>query len=299
MSRQAKTTAEIGVALALSERSVRNTVTAFNKAGIESVPHASVSGRPRRLASVSSAAIEQVIAESPRDYAIDSDYWSLETLAAVLSKSLGIEDLSADTLGREMRRRGLDWLRAKREHARSGVRRATMDARVEGQDAQRSLAVSPSKASRDSESSIYADRLLSADEQETYDAVIGNLRSEFSVCGGIEEMHIQLAAVYFLRLAQSQAIEDWDKAEHLDRMLKNHLTELRAAKKKQETQLTRTTHYSQADWATELLEKLAAAEASAESSETNGVSASDMSSDDISALIDKSYTEWKASKESQ
>jgi len=231
MSKDGKTTGEIGAEFGLSERSVRNSVVAFNKAGVQSVPRAPVSGRPRRLACVSNAAIEQIIASSPRDHEIVSDYWSLESLAAVLGKNFGIENLSADTLSREMKRRGLDWLQAKREHGASIVRPTTMDAPAEQHDTRLTTAP-PGQSPRDSKSSVYAGKLLSEDEQDTYDAVIENLRREFSVCGGIEEMHIQLAAVYFLRLAQAQADEDWGKAEHLDRMLKNHLTELKAAKKK-------------------------------------------------------------------
>ena len=296
MSSQGKPTSEIGAALALSERSARNMINAFNKTGIQSVPRARVSGRPRRLASVPTAVIQQVVMDSPHDHGMDSDYWSLEALAAVLGKDLGIESLSADTLGREMKRRGLDWLQTKREHACSKVQDSTMDAQ-----AKRRHTPQPTTASADqtlclSESRVYSDRLLSAGERETYEAVIGNLRKEFSACGGIEEMHIQLAAVYFLRLAQAQAAEDWSKAEHLDRMLKNHLMELRAAKKKQETQVARSDGGSPAEWATELLERLAAEETSDEKDEVDGVSTSDPSSDDMGALVEKSYAKWKESR---
>lgn len=147
MSKQGKTTGEIGAELGLSERSARNIVAAFNKAGIESVPRALVSGRPRRLVGVSSADIEQVVADSPRDHEIDSDYWSLESLATVLGKSLGIENLSADTLGREMKRRGLNWLQVKREHVRIKCK-ATIDARAEQQGAPCPSAVSLSISRR-------------------------------------------------------------------------------------------------------------------------------------------------------
>jgi len=117
MSSQGKTTAQIGAALSVSERAARNGVAAFNRAGIESVPRAPVTGRPRRLADIPTEAIDQVVADSPRNHGIDTDYWSLRSLAAVLCEGFGLESLSADTLGREIRKRGLDWLQAKQTRA--------------------------------------------------------------------------------------------------------------------------------------------------------------------------------------
>ncbi len=64
MSSQGKSTAQIGVALSVSERAARNGVAAFNRTGIESVPRAKATGRPRRLADIPTEAIDQVVADS-------------------------------------------------------------------------------------------------------------------------------------------------------------------------------------------------------------------------------------------
>jgi hypothetical protein len=104
-------------------------------------------------------------------------------------------------------------------------------------------------------------------------------------------MHIQLAAVCYLKLAKAHAEEDWEKAEHMDRMLSGHLAALKAAKKKQEAKWTQPSGDSPAEWATEVLERLDAAEGS-----DGTFDASKMSKEDLHALMEESYAEWKEAR---
>ena len=284
MSSRGKTTAEIGVALGFTERSARNIIRAFNEVGMHSIDRAAVTGRPRLLADMPTDAIEEIIAASPREFHVDSDYWSLESLAEILSIRHG-EDISRDTLGRELMRRGIDWGQVKATRAGLGAHPATMGESKKHRVSRRML---------DQPDHIYAGGLLRPSECKTYDAVARNLRKEFSVLGGVDEMHLQLAAVCYLKLAKAHMEENWEKAEHMDRMLNGHLAALKAAKKKQEASATQPSGDSPAEWATEVLERLAAAE------ESDGpMDASDLSKDDIHDLMQKSYEQWKEQRRSQ
>ncbi len=296
MSSQGQTTAQIAGALSLSERTARNTVSAFNQQGMQSVGRAAVPGRPRRLSDVPTDAIRQLLCESPREHGIDSDYWSLESFASALANAFGLGELSRDTIGRELRRRGVDWLQEKQAYVVTP--HSTMGARPGNLGAAQAAVEKHNETPSRSGKYLYADRLLGPEEQESYDAVIKNLRSEFSVGGGIEEMHIQLAALYFMRLVQAQADEDWDKAEHIDRMLKNQMSELRAMKKKQESQVSQLSGLSPAEWASELLERYRAAVADGYVEDTD-VSIPDMSNEEGRALLDAGYARWRRNKLAQ
>lgn len=261
MSAQGKTTVEIGMSLGFTERSARNVIHAFNETGIESVHRSELPGRPRLLKNIPTDVIEQTLTTSPRDFSIESDYWSLESLAKTLGIQFGISGLSADTLSREMRRRGVNWVQAKSEKARlrsQATAMAEQKRQHRAADRTSNLSDQPQSIPKDR---IYSGRLINPDEEETYDAIAKNLREEFCVSGGVEEMNLQLAAVCYMKLAKAHIAEDWEKAERLDRMLRGHMAALKAAKKKQEKNDIRPTGDTPAERATSLLEKLAEAEA--------------------------------------
>jgi transposase len=287
LSAEGKTTAEIGKQIGVSERSARNAVVAFNTRGTGSLPKAIATGRPRRFDGVATEVLQETMAASPREYGFGMDYWSLDALAQTLGEKLATPDLRADTLAREIRRRGLVWTREKRA-APHISRPATM---AEG----KRRMVGLQDDSSGSGGRVYADLILSPGEEQAYIAVIENLRSEFQVCGGIEEMHIQLAASYLVKLSQAQNSGDWNKVEVLDRMLERHLSELRAAKRRQDAESEDTGGDSPAEWATELLERAAAAEAAGTLAKDDGA-APGMTSEEAMELMDRHYAEWRKNR---
>jgi len=288
MSTAGKGTHQIAEELGWSERSVRNAVTAFNAGGIDSVSRRLSLGRRPLLSDVQSETLMEIISRPPSDFEMEGCNWSLASFAFILKK-LGIcAEVSRRTLGRELMRRGIDWAGVKLNLAqRASCAGIAMDApRSESQND-----TPPGEHGPLIKRGLYADMLLASEDGERYDEIIEGLREDFPVTTNVDEMHIQLAAVCYLKLAKAHMQEDWEKAEHMDRMLKEHLTELKAAKKKQEAQAAEPSGDSPAEWATEILERLDAAEKSGEH-----LDASEISKEELHAMMDESYEQWRESK---
>ncbi|MEN6521128.1 MAG: hypothetical protein ABFD46_08270 [Armatimonadota bacterium] len=107
---------------------------------------------------------------------------------------------------------------------------------------------------------IYADRFLSPEEKPLFDAIIAQLHEDFVFNKSSDFMQVELVAVYFLKLGRAQEAGDWDAAERLDRMIRCHLKDLKATKIAREGEEPKGAETTPAEWATALLEKLAAAE---------------------------------------
>ncbi|MHB9038656.1 MAG: helix-turn-helix domain-containing protein [Armatimonadota bacterium] len=293
MSMEGIGTHQIAEELAWSERSVRNTVVAFNRDGIDSVSRRLSPGRMRMLSDVKSETLLEIISRPPSDFGMEDCNWSLASLASTLKKLGLCAEVSRRTLGRELVRRGIDWSNAKLDLAQSAsCAGITMDA----PDAGRRENTSATEPMHDHGPSIkrrlYADMLLTPEDGARYDEIIKGLREDFPVSSNVDEMHIQLAAVCYLKLAKAHLAEDWEKAEHMDRMLKGHLMELKAAKKRQQS--TEPGGDSPAEWATEVLESLAALEGSG-----GPIDVSELSKEDFNDQMRKSYERWKERRLSQ
>lgn len=112
---------------------------------------------------------------------------------------------------------------------------------------------------------IYADRFLTPEEKPLFDAIIEQLHEDFVFNKSSDFIQVELVAVYFLKLGRAQEAGDWEAAERLDRMIRCHMKDLKTTKLTREGTEPREAETTPAEWATALLEKLAAAEKKAES----------------------------------
>jgi hypothetical protein len=239
------------------------------------------------LSDVKSETLLEIISRPPSDFGMDGCNWSLASLASILMKLGVCMEVSRRTLGRELVRRGIDLSKVKMDLAQgASCAGITMDA----PDADASPVESSQDHCPSTKRGLYADMLLTSEDGARYDEIIKGLLEDFSVSSNVEEMHIQLAAVCYLKLAKAHLAEDWEKAEHMDRMLKGHLTELKAAKKRQ--QAAEPGGDSLAEWATEVLESLAAVEGSG-----GPVDMSELSKEDFNDQIRESYERWKEQRQ--
>ncbi len=111
---------------------------------------------------------------------------------------------------------------------------------------------------------IFADRFLSPEEKPLFDAIIAQLQEDFVFNKSSDFIQVELVAVYFLKLGRAQEAGDWEAAERLDRMIRCHMRELKTTKLTREGTEPSEPQTTPAEWATALLEKLAAAEKKAE-----------------------------------
>lgn len=104
---------------------------------------------------------------------------------------------------------------------------------------------------------IYADRFLTPEERQLFDAIITQLHEDFVFNKSSDFMQVELVAVYFLKLERAQEAGDWDAAERLDRMIRCHLKDLKATKIAREGEEPKGPQSTPAEWASSLLDKWA------------------------------------------
>jgi hypothetical protein len=108
---------------------------------------------------------------------------------------------------------------------------------------------------------IYADRFMSAEERPLFEIIIRQLYQEDFVFNKSSDfMQVELVAVYFLKLGRAYEIGEWEAAEKLDRMIRCHLKDLKATKSARERDRAQGPETTPAEWATALVEKLAASQ---------------------------------------
>ena len=74
---------------------------------------------------------------------------------------------------------------------------------------------------------IYANRFFSEEEQAVYGNVIGSLRNDYPLDEDSDFVHVELAAIYYLKLGRAMDHKDYYAAQKLDGMLRGHLKDLR------------------------------------------------------------------------
>jgi hypothetical protein len=104
---------------------------------------------------------------------------------------------------------------------------------------------------------IYADRFLTPEERQLFDAIITQLHEDFVFNKSSDFMQVELVAVYFLKLERAQEAGDWDAAERLDRMIRCHLKDLKATKIAREGEEPKGSETTPAEWASSLLNRYA------------------------------------------
>ena len=114
LSAQGHRVADILAATGLSNPTVRNTLRAFNQQGVASLPRRKAPGAKRRLTDAGRAALTELLHTPPTTFGIESALWTAPDLARVAREQGLAEQLSPDTVRREIRRSGNSWKRAKR-----------------------------------------------------------------------------------------------------------------------------------------------------------------------------------------
>jgi hypothetical protein len=105
---------------------------------------------------------------------------------------------------------------------------------------------------------IFANRFLSEEEKPLFQGIITKLYADFVFNKSSDFIQVELVAIYFLKLGRAQEAGDWDSAEKIDRMIRCHLKDLKATKIAREGDQPKGPESTPADWATSLLEKMAA-----------------------------------------
>src|SRR5215204_3618643 len=114
LSAQGRRVAEIIATTGLCESTVRTTLRAFNRAGVASLPRRKAPGAKRRLTDAGRAKLTELLHTPPSTFGIESALWTAPDLARVAREQGLAEQLSGDTVRRELRRSGKSWKRAKR-----------------------------------------------------------------------------------------------------------------------------------------------------------------------------------------
>jgi transposase len=249
LSVEGKGTSDIADAVGLSVRQVRNIIDSFNKHGMEVLQKRKSSGRPRVLTDRQREALRELIGRQPRDFRIERDNWTLESLVAALISEGVCDNVSPYTIQREIKRCGIAWSEMKL----GGTVRIPTEGTPIGN--RRMMTAPGVPATR---CGLYADRMLRLGERDLYNEIIKNLRDDYAAITNTHALHLELAAVYYVKLVGAQTDADWEQAERFDRMMQSHLKELKAAKKKQESQRGRKTGDTPAERAAAIVEALRA-----------------------------------------
>jgi transposase len=114
LSTAGRRVAEVIAATGLCESTIRTTLRAFNRTGLVSLPRRKAKGAQRRLDETGRAALLELLHTPPSTFGIESALWTAPDLARVAKEQGLAEQLSPDTVRREIRRSGKSWKRAKR-----------------------------------------------------------------------------------------------------------------------------------------------------------------------------------------
>lgn len=244
-------TSDIAHAVGMSDRYVRQVLLLFRHQGMAAMQKGKSSGRPCTLSESGKAALLELLERRPRDCGIDRDTWTLTSLAEVMCREGVCGSVSKYVLQRAMKQMGVDWT----ELRLKGAAKIAADDNVAGGNRVPSTGVPTVRRG------LYADRLLSLGEGELYDEVIRGLRRDFADTPNA--LHMELAAVYSVKMIRAQDTADWEQTERFDRMMHSHLKELKAAKRKQDAREPERSGDTPAERATALVEALRAEEARA------------------------------------
>jgi hypothetical protein len=105
---------------------------------------------------------------------------------------------------------------------------------------------------------IFANRIMDERELEIFTAIIAQLEEDYVFNRSVDFIQLELVGIYFLQLGRAILAERWDAADTIDRMLRSHLKELKATKRVREGDGPIHPGTTPAEWATDLLERLAA-----------------------------------------
>lgn len=106
---------------------------------------------------------------------------------------------------------------------------------------------------------LIANRICTTEERVMFMALIEKFEADFDLNQSVDFMQTELVALYFIQLGRCVTAQDWENAERVDRMLRANLRDLKATKRAREGENANTgEQQSPAEWATALLERVAA-----------------------------------------
>ena len=108
---------------------------------------------------------------------------------------------------------------------------------------------------------VFADRFMSESEREIFEEMMTRFHEEFILNRSADFVQLEFAGIYMLQLARAILVGDWETASKIDGLLRANLKDLKATKRTREGEGTPQTTMSPAEWATELLGKVARAKA--------------------------------------
>ncbi|HPD18019.1 MAG TPA: HGGxSTG domain-containing protein [Planctomycetota bacterium] len=109
---------------------------------------------------------------------------------------------------------------------------------------------------------IFARRILDAEEQERFDAVVERVQKDFALNRSSDVIAVEAMGLAFVRYGRAMKEGNADAAEKLDRIVRAHLKDLKATKVAREGGAP-TLKTTPAEWATQLLEDVKAADKAA------------------------------------
>jgi hypothetical protein len=109
---------------------------------------------------------------------------------------------------------------------------------------------------------LLANRIMSEEERTIFHGIIERFEADFDLNKSVDFVQLELVALYFLQLCRCCVAMDWENAERLDRMIRANLRDLKATKRAREGDAPKGGEtQSPAEWATALLERVAAGQA--------------------------------------
>ena len=106
---------------------------------------------------------------------------------------------------------------------------------------------------------VFADRFMSESERDVFEEMMALFHEEFLLNRSADFIQLEFAGIYMLQLARAILVGDWETASKIDGLLRANLKDLKATKRTREGDGTPQTSISPAEWASELLVKVARA----------------------------------------
>lgn len=103
---------------------------------------------------------------------------------------------------------------------------------------------------------IFSNKVLAPDEVDLYKAIIDALHDDFTLNKSSDVIQCELVAVNYVKMARAYAANDFENVERLDKIVRQHLKDLKATKASREGAEPSKKQTTPAEWATALLEKV-------------------------------------------
>lgn len=96
----------------------------------------------------------------------------------------------------------------------------------------------PAGNSRSLKHGFYGKKILPEPDHPLFDKIVAKLYHDFQFNSSSDFLQIELLAVYYLKMGQVQESGNMDAAERLDRMIRNHMKDLKATRISRDGEVT-------------------------------------------------------------